>query len=75
MKHINNIYETYSEFKSWIKNKIKEWILTKFIFEQSKIFIKWWIQTCDHTEINKNNHFQNNNFIKQKLSLLNAVLK
>jgi hypothetical protein len=75
LEEMDRISKAYPELKSWIKSKKKGWILAGLTPEQSKIPIKWWIYSRDHTGIGESSHFQDNNFTGRKISLLGGVLK
>ena len=75
--YIHEIIHEYNtpELTSWLKHKLKDWILAGLCIGSSKIPFQWWKLAAHHTGISESSHFQDNNFTGRKLSLLAAVLK
>lgn len=75
LQYIESICQAHSELKSWIINKRSSWILADLSKERFKISHQWWTYARKHSEISESSHFQDNNFTRRNISLLNVVLR
>ena len=71
---MNSWSRTYPNLKSWFNHKKQDWILAGLIPEKSKILIDWWRFAYKHTNISESSHFSDNNYTRQKLSLLATII-
>jgi hypothetical protein len=75
LERMQYICTRYPETKRWIDSKRRPWILSGLTLEQSKIPVEHWMYARKHTGISESSHFQDNNAVGRKQSLLAAVLK
>jgi hypothetical protein len=64
----------YPELTKWLKHKETSWIMSGLAQSESKVAINYWIYARKHTGISESSHFQENNRVGRKTSMLRACL-
>lgn len=75
LDNMRSICRQYPDLKRWIRHKQAHWLVSGLAHSESKVPIEYWTIARKHTGLCESSHFQENNYVGRKTSMLHACLK
>lgn len=73
-ERVRGITAAYPELKNWFQGKMKPWMVSAFVQSESKVPKLSWAYARKNSNLAEVSHFEENNAVGRKLTLLTAML-